>query len=202
MQKHSMPNLPLILASRSPRRKTILKQMGFRFTVVSPAVDDEESHIIISSLSASLQKLAKIKAQSVAINHPQSLVLGADTIVVAEKKILGKPGSAFEAGKMIRLLAGRTHQVYTGVALVNHQTGFSSTRIAKTAVTFRRISDSEITQYLKIAEYRDKAGAYGIQDEAMIFIDSIHGCFYNVMGLPVSATLQLFDDFRYSKGNT
>jgi septum formation protein len=174
--------------------------MGFRFTVVSPSVDDEESHININNLSASLQKLAMIKAGSVAMTHPKSLVLGADTIVVAGKKILGKPKNASEARKMIRLLSGQTHLVYTGVAMVHQQAGFASTRIAKTAVTFRRIAEREISLYLETADYQDKAGAYGIQDRAMIFVDSISGCFYNVMGLPVSATLQLLDDFRHSKG--
>jgi septum formation protein len=200
MRPSSSLNVPLILASRSPRRKTILRQMGFRITVVSPSVDDEEAHIDINNLAVSLQKLAMMKATSVAHIYSGALVLGADTIVVVDKKILGKPRNAGEAGKMIRLLSGRTHQVYTGVALVNQKTGFASTRVAKTAVTFRRITAKEITRYLKTADYQDKAGAYGIQDQAMIFVDSIRGCFYNVMGLPVSATLQLIDDFRESKG--
>jgi septum formation protein len=194
------PDRPLILASQSPRRKSLLAAMGFTFLTVPPALENEESYINVNDLHGSLQQLAYAKAQTVADKEPGSLVLGADTIVVSNRTVLGKPIDRTDAGGMISQLSGNTHQVYTGIALICRDTGFMAAETVVTDVRFRPVTAEEIAAYLDKAEWADKAGAYGIQDEAMIFVDTIFGCFYNVMGLPVGATIRLFERYKKSKG--
>jgi septum formation protein len=194
------PDRPLILASQSPRRRSLLANMGFTFTAVPPEIDNEESYIRAFDVDGSLQQLAFAKAQSVAEKEPGSLVLGADTVVVSHRSILGKPIDRADAEGMMKQLSGSTHQVYTGLALVCRDAGFMAAETMVTDVRFRPIDEDEIAAYLDKAEWSDKAGAYGIQDEAMIFVDTIFGCFYNVMGLPVRATIRLFERYETSKG--
>ena len=186
----------LILASQSPRRKTILAQMALDFTVSHPDVEDENSFLDGADLPGSLQRLEVAKARSIADLQEDALVLGADTVVALDGRILGKPADRVDAFRMIDYLAGRTHEVLTGVALVRKSASFEVSAVARTQVTFRPIPADEIENYLDRAAYRDKAGAYGVQDDAMVFVDSINGCFYNVMGLPVSATIRLFEQYR------
>jgi septum formation protein len=185
------PGRPLILASQSPRRKEILTNMGLKFTIVSPAAIDENAFIDRKDLRASLERLARAKAESVADAHPGALVLGADTVVVKDDHVLGKPANRTEAGTMLELLSGARHQVLTGVALVCRSESFIASVVACTDVFFRTITGEEIDAYLCHGEYRDKAGAYAIQGRAMIFIERIAGCYYNVVGLPVSETISL-----------
>jgi septum formation protein len=194
------PGRPVILASQSPRRKAILAQMGFAFEVIVPPAIDEASLLDARNLSASLQNLAKIKAAGVAGQRPGALVLGADTVVVQGKKILGKPAGPDEARSMLAALAGSRHRVYTGVALVCKDCAFCTTGIACTDVFFRTVSVDEIEAYLAHDEYRDKAGAYAIQGHAMQFIEKINGCYYNVVGLPVSETIRMFAAFIHVQG--
>ena len=186
------PGRPVILASVSPRRKRILAQMGFRFTVEAPGPFDEEAHLDAGNLASSLRRLANIKACSVAALHPQALVLGADTVVVKGKKVFGKPVGREDARAMLRSLSGSRHRVLTGVALVCASAAFSATASAVTDVFFRRLGVDEIEEYLALDEHCDKAGAYAIQGRAMIFVERINGCYYNVVGLPVDATAALF----------
>lgn len=190
---------PLILASQSPRRREILSSMGFCFSVQSPTIDDEESYIVQSDLHQSLMRLAQAKAGSVARSSPNSLVLGGDTVVVVDDQVLGKPDDSRHAFEMLKKLSGRSHQVVSGVCLFCSEIGFCASSIATTNVFFRSINDEHIDFYLKGTEYADKAGAYGIQGKAMIFIDRIEGCFYNVVGLPVSKTIDLFTAYSGRK---
>ena len=191
----------VILASQSPRRKHILSLMGFSFEVATPAVSNEEEYLNAKRIKESLQCLAVAKARTVALQHPDALVLGADTVVVKNNRILGKPKSESDAFEMLRLLSGSTHEVITSVALLCDGQQYRQSTIAKTNVFFRTISENEIEDYVRLGEYRDKAGAYAIQGNAMIFVDRIEGCFYNVVGLPVTAKINLFRNFTVRKDN-
>lgn len=203
-QKHSMsiietPDRPLILASNSPRRQEILRGMGFSFSIATPAIENENEYIDPAHLEESLQTLAVAKAHTVAVQHPASLVLSGDTVVVCNGQVLGKPTSPQDAASMIERLSGITHRVLTAVALVCEEEEFVESCCAATSVTFRPVSDEETRRYLESGDYQDKAGAYAIQGRAMIFVDTIEGCFYNVVGLPVSRTLDLFAAYRHRK---
>jgi septum formation protein len=173
--------------------------MGFTFDVREPEAIDEESFIEGDHLESSLRRLALAKAQSVAVRVPHALVLGADTVVVQGTRVLGKPRSRGEARTMLASLAGREHRVVTGVALVCGEGAFSRTGCATTEVAFRDISFDEIDDYLEGDEYRDKAGAYAIQGRAMVFVGGIKGCYYNVVGLPVSETIRIFTEYIRSQ---
>ncbi len=192
---------PLILASQSPRRKRILTQMGFTFSVVPPSIENENIYIRSDAVMESLQDLACAKAQSVSAQYCSSLILGCDTVVVIDKKVIGKPVTMDDARTMLHFLSGRSHKVYSGVALICADCKFEKTAVASTDVFFRDIPEWEIDEYLTNGEYSDKAGAYAIQGKAMTFIKKIHGCFYNVMGLPLSETIALYQAyFEFLKG--
>ncbi len=183
---------PLILASKSPRRKEILSCMGFSFTVKPPVIHNEESYISVSRIKDSVRELARAKARSVAEQSRHSLVLGSDTVVVIDNRVIGKPLNRNDARDMLQRLSGRVHMVYSGVALICAEINFERAATACSNVFFRTVSSWEINEYLTHDEYTDKAGAYAIQGRAMTFVDKINGCFYNVMGLPVTQTIDLF----------
>ncbi len=193
------PGRTVILASGSPRRKQILSLMGFSFDIIVPTEFNEQSYLDPENLNESLQKLASIKGRPVSETNPGSLVLSADTLVINDSVILGKPSCCEDAFKMLKSLSGKKHQVITGVALLCAEENFCRTTVVSTSVFFRHISDQEIEHYLHFPEYQDKAGSYAIQGKAMIFIDRIDGCFYNVVGLPVSGTISLFNEFIFRK---
>jgi septum formation protein len=177
---------PLILASASPRRKEILEKMGFDFTVLIPDIKDENLFIQSDRIDESIQELAYAKAESIAAQHVSSLVFSSDTVVVLGNKIIGKP----------------VHKVYSSIALICENMHFNQTAVACTNVFFRDVPESEIDDYLTSDEYADKAGAYAIQGSAMTFVNKIDGCFYNVMGLPVSETIAIFKAyFDFLKGS-
>ena len=191
----------LILASKSPRRKEILTNMGLTFTIQPPTIQDEESYIRIERIEDSVRELAQAKARSIAEHAKTSLVLGSDTVVVIDNKVIGKPLHYDDAKEMLQQLSGRAHKVYSGVALVCAEINFERAVTACSDVFFRSISLWEIEEYLTHDEYTDKAGAYAIQGKAMTFIDKINGCFYNVMGLPVTETISLFNAYtKFLKG--
>ncbi|MGE5671881.1 MAG: Maf family protein [Fibrobacterota bacterium] len=192
-------NRRVILASGSPRRKIILEQMGLSITVVKPHAINEQEHINSDDLDGSIQKLASLKASEVAKNNPDALVIGADTIVVRGKRVLGKPTGVDDAREMLRFLSGNVHTVMTGVALRCESLNYTRTIVESTDVYFRDIQECEIDHYLTHDEYVDKAGSYAIQGRAMIFIDKIAGCYYNVVGLPVSCTINLLKAFIVRK---
>jgi septum formation protein len=193
------PARPLLLASGSPRRRELLEKMGYTFTVASGAPINEQSFITTGDLEGSLCQLALAKGAEVAETNPKALVLSADTIVVCENLVQGKPRDRTNARQMLQRLSGKRHRVLTSVALVCREIGFSRATAATTSVFFRDLSNAEIDWYLATEEPYDKAGAYGIQGHAMVFVDKIEGCFYNVVGLPVSCTIDLFKAFDARK---
>lgn len=181
---------PPILASASPRRAEILRAVGWPFEVA--VADIDETPLPNEVPPAYVERLALAKARAVAANHPDRLVLGADTTVVIDNTILGKPEDAEDARRMLRLLSGRRHQVLTGVALV--RTGESpSEKVAHqtTDVVFAAMSDDEIDRYVATGEPMDKAGAYAVQGRAAVFIQEIRGDYWNVVGLPIRLVYEL-----------
>jgi septum formation protein len=180
--------MKLILASSSPRRAEILANAGLPFSVLSSAVD--ESPYPGESPSALVQRLANAKADLVTARAVgPAIVLAADTVVVLDDKILGKPGSVEEARHMLQQLSGRTHSVLTGVALVRLPDGERRQFTESTLVHFRPITDEELSSYLATEEPYDKAGAYAIQGVAGRYIPRLEGCYFNVVGLPLSRVL-------------
>jgi nucleoside triphosphate pyrophosphatase len=173
--------MPLVLASRSPRRQEILQQAGIAFTV--RAADVDEAPLAAEKPEHYVQRLAEVKALAVP-KQPGEIVLGADTTVVIDGEMLGKPIDAPDARRMLRLLAGRRHEVLTGICL-RRDSGLSRDWAA-TAVWFASMSDREIDDYVATGEPLDKAGAYAIQGCASKFITRIDGCYFNVVGLPVA----------------
>lgn len=170
----------IILASASPRRQELLKLTGLPFEVIPSEVDetppDDSPPIAIARL------LAERKADDVAARHPAALVIGADTLVVLDGALLGKPRDAEDARRMLKLLSGRTHQVITGVALRGLATASDA---VSTDVTFRPLTAREVDAYIATGEPMDKAGAYALQGHAALFITGIHGDYANVVGLPL-----------------
>ena len=180
-----MNNPPLILASQSPRRRILLKQIGLRFRVVPS--NAPEIFRNTQSPAENAERVALEKAVSIAEQRRLGLVIGADTIVVIKGKILGKPASARDAKCMLRTLSGKTHTVLTGFALVDASSKKRITGVETTRVTFRRLSANEIDAYVASGSPMDKAGAYGIQDDyGAVFVEKVAGCFYNVVGFPLS----------------
>jgi septum formation protein len=180
--------MKLILASSSPRRAEILANAGLPFSVLSSAVD--ESPYPSEAPAALVQRLANAKADLVSARAVgPAIVVAADTVVVLDDKILGKPGSVEEARQMLQQLSGRTHSVLTGVALVRLPDGERRQFIESTLVHFRPMTDEEVSSYLATEEPYDKAGAYAIQGQAGRYIPRIEGCYFNVVGLPLSRVL-------------
>ena len=175
--------------------------MGLTFSVCPAQGVDEQSYFEKDqTIEDSLHQLAIAKAQSVAIQKPESLVLGSDTVVVFEGVALGKPEDYADAFSTLQRLSGSVHQVYSSIALVSVADDITLSAIAMTDVHFRRISDVEIEEYLSIGSYVDKAGSYAIQDEAMTFVERVNGCYNNIVGLPVVSLIELLQDYHSLKG--
>jgi septum formation protein len=176
---------PIILASRSPRRIHLLHQIGLSFTVQESGVDEHIPDGIAPE--EVVRRLSLEKASRVAERLHDGIVIGADTIVVLDGKILGKPSSKGEAISMLSKLGGKTHTVFTGFAMIDVVSKKSYVDYEKTEVTFRRLSIEEIECYVESGSPMDKAGAYGIQDDyGAVFVERINGCFYTVVGFPLS----------------
>ncbi|GAB6095537.1 Maf family nucleotide pyrophosphatase [Desulfatiferula olefinivorans] len=182
------PKSRLILASRSPRRKYLLKQAGLAFDVIPSTVDENE--ITVTEPDHYVRYLAEIKARDVAENYPSSWVLGADTIVLIDGMILGKPLCRDDARKMLKRLSGRTHVVYTGFCLTCVDRGRLISRTVSTNVRFKDLTDHEIDWYIHTPEPFDKAGAYAIQGLGTFLVKSIDGSYTNVVGLPVCEVIE------------
>jgi len=175
----------IILASSSPRRKMLLTQAGFSFDVIVSNVVEQIDHPACAP-EAIAEDLALQKAAAVAANIREALILGADTIVVEGTEILGKPEHAADAAQMLRRLSGKAHRVITGVALVStYSPPRTMVRHASTSVKFASLSEAAIAAYVASGEPLDKAGAYGIQGQGALFVEWIHGCYNNVVGLPL-----------------
>jgi septum formation protein len=178
-----VPNDVLVLASASPRRAELLRAAGIPFEAM-PADVDERQHEG-EEPDTYVCRLATEKAARVAVTHPGRPVLGADTTVVVDGEVLGKPHDAAEAASMLGRLSGRSHQVLTGVCLIDAGGG-AETALATTTVEFRPLTPAEIDSYVASGEPMDKAGAYAIQGLAGAFVTRIHGAYDNVVGLPVT----------------
>ena len=174
--------MALILASKSPRRQELLKFITEDFTVQVSNVDESVSGTLTAE--ETVLQLATIKGEAVYSQHPSDTVISADTIVVLDGRILGKPHSEEEAVEMLSALSGRTHTVFTGVYITDGNKSISFAE--KTQVMFNELSSEDIDKYIKSGEPFDKAGAYGIQGKGSVMIEKINGDYYNVMGLPVS----------------
>jgi septum formation protein len=178
--------MKLLLASKSPRRSELLRKAGFEFEVIPSGVDEGEP----SSGEPPEQyarRVARTKALHSAVRAPSgSLVLGADTIVAIGGLILGKPSGPFDATRMLRMLSGQTHEVITAICLVRAPDQILAVKHEVSFVTFCELSDDEIRSYIASREPFDKAGAYAIQGLASKFVIHISGCYFNVVGLPVS----------------
>jgi len=172
----------LILASKSPRRSEILRMLGFEFQVCpSNALENADFSV---GIDAGVMELALTKARAVAKDYLRDVVLGADTLVALDGRILGQPKNREQAAQMLRLLSGKTHTVYTGAAILgqSRETVFCH----QASVCFFELSDREIDGYIDTGEPMDKAGAYGIQGRGCTLVREIHGDFYTVMGLPAA----------------
>ncbi|MFA0888589.1 MAG: nucleoside triphosphate pyrophosphatase [Synergistales bacterium] len=181
----------LVLASISPRRKSLLTALGWKFHVVDPAVGETNGD---GELPKDLcRRLAMEKARAVSLKYPGELVIGADTIVALEGEPLGKPKDEKEALKMIRSLSGRCHDVMTGIAVCQKDRCLVDVEV--TRVKFRPLSSCEIGAYVSTGEGRDKAGAYAIQGKGALLVSEIQGCYFNVVGLPLYRLSLLIDRF-------
>ena len=177
-----LPASVLVLASASPRRADLLREAGILFRVAPAHID--EAVRVGESPEAYVERLAREKAEAVHTASPGAFVLGADTTVVVDDTILGKPVDRAEAARMLELLAGRSHRVLTGVALLG-PADFTRAAVVSTNVTFSRLSDADIAWYVGTGEPLDKAGGYAIQGGASRFVERIDGSFSNVVGLPM-----------------
>jgi septum formation protein len=174
----------IILASSSPRRQMLLKQIGVPFRIILP--DCEEKTSMQDNFSESVVYNANLKAESVLHLCGGMAALGADTVVEFNNRQLGKPSTSEEAYEMLRNLSGKSHFVHTGITLIDPTNGLKYQDHDVTRVFFRELPDSEIEDYVNSGEPMDKAGAYGIQERGALFVRRVEGCFFNVMGLPVS----------------
>jgi len=184
----------VILASRSVRRRMILKNAGIEHLVKPSDVEIVEEIDYAIPIEEAVIKLAQRKAMYVFASRPESIVIGADTIVVVGEHVLGKPLDEADATRMLRLISGKTHTVYTGVFIVSSERTASFT--AKTEVEFQDLSDEEIEYYVNTGEVFDKAGGYAIQGFASRYIKGIKGDYYNVMGLPVCQLYHILKTFK------
>jgi septum formation protein len=187
----------LVLASASPRRRELLTNAGFDFEVVPSEV--EEPGYSVGPPAAFAEQVAKLKAETVARSFAptyKAVVLGADTVVVINNALLGKPRSPNEARQMLEKLSGRVHEVISGVALLDSVSRRSVSAHEITRVHFRALTPEEIAEYVSSDEPLDKAGAYAIQGRASRFVTRIEGCYFNVMGLPVALVDRLLRQWK------
>lgn len=182
-----MSDVQVVLASSSPRRTELLTMIGIPHSV-RPA-DIDESYRPGEEPSAYAERLAREKGRVVAADYPEALVIAADTIVVVDDQVLGKPRDEADAARMLRLLSGRTHTVLTAVALSRH--GRMESGVERVAVTFRELSDEDIAAYIATVEPMDKAGSYGIQGFGATLVERIDGDFFAVMGLALARLVAL-----------
>lgn len=195
--------MKLILASASPRRAEVLRDAGFEFEVQPPKVD--ESRLPNEAVEAYVLRVATAKADAIAqanlSNGTPAIVIAADTVVLVGREILPKPKDAEDARRMLRLLSASTHEVVTGLFVIRAYDGISFTHVERTRVEFNRLSETDIDSYLQTKEPFDKAGAYGIQGIGGRFVRRIDGCYFNVMGLPLSRLWEILRQMRWDDLN-
>ena len=170
----------IILASQSPRRRELMGHLHLPFTV--QVADIDETMDPGKNVAAEVARVSRVKAEAI-VCEKEDIVIAADTIVVCDNAVLGKPRDEEDAFRMLKLLSGRSHQVMTGLTVKRGKQSICCTEI--TDIRFRTLSDQEIRDYIATKDPMDKAGSYGIQSGAAIFVEGIHGDYYNVVGLPV-----------------
>lgn len=191
-------SIPLVLASGSPRRRDVLRQLRLEHTI--RVADIDETYLPDETPEAHVERLARAKAEAVASEVPGSLVIGGDTIVLDDGRVLGKPRDGDEAVEMLLSLAGRTHSVLSGLALVGP--GGTVSAVDTTEVRFRDLSRAEARRYVETGEPLDKAGAYGIQGLGAALVEGLDGDYYSVVGFPVGTFIELLAraGWRYTFG--
>ncbi|MEA3501115.1 MAG: Maf family protein [Candidatus Marinimicrobia bacterium] len=195
MIKKSKINFNIILASKSPRRIEILNQLGLNFQTI-PSNFDEKTLTIKDPIE--FAKIASLKkAKTIADKYNNSLVIGADTIVVLNNKIIGKPNSKKDAIEILQKLSNNTHEVITGFSMVKLDENIEIVDHEITKVTFRKLDKDEIVEYINEYKPYDKAGAYGIQDMKAVLVKKIDGCYFNVLGFPISKFYEKFINLQY-----
>ena len=187
---------PILLASQSPRRAGLLREAGIAFETIGPKYEEPPVHGWRFSPPEYAEAVSYFKARSVAADHPERLILAADTVVALGSELFGKPADRDDAGRILSTLGGTTHCVVTGVTLLEPATGRRMIRHAVTQVTMRRMSDEEREAYLNGGDWQGKAGAYGIQDQGDAFVERTEGSFTNVVGLPVELLGEMLAEFE------
>jgi len=195
----------LVLASASPRRAELLRQVGWSFAIWPADAEDETRGVVpvspapggpgwtLDAVRARARQAALEKAQPVAAAQPDAVVIAADTVVVVDGVVLGKPASTDDAKAMLRRLSGRAHHVTTGVVVAQGRRGIVLAEDETTVVHFRRLSPDEIHRYVATGEPMDKAGAYGIQGRAALFVERVEGDYFAVVGLPLARLARMLD---------
>ena len=181
----------IILASKSPRRKKILEQVGLNFEVM--VSDFDETKIKFKTPQEMVEKLSLAKAKLIAKKNPGAIIIGADTTVIFKKEIIGKPKSKADAFRILRLLSGNTHEIVTGFTVIKGSKSITKHVISK--VKFKKLSNAEIKAYVATGEPMDKAGGYGIQEKGGLFMENITGDYFNVVGLPIFALTEVLKEF-------
>ena len=191
MNQNAEQNFRLILASGSPRRRELLTQMGYRFEIIVPDVDEDVSGHARDVVGI----LSRRKAEAVAKEQDHGIVIASDTLVSLNGQALGKPHDEGDAHRMLRMLSDNTHEVFTGVTIIDAASGKNETQVVRTGVIFRELSDEEIYAYIATGEPMDKAGAYAIQGGAHGFVEGFEGSYENVIGFPVDEIREMLKNF-------
>jgi septum formation protein len=186
---------PIVLASKSPRRREILEKLGIPYVVHGIEID--ERSVKKRSINSLVIDTARRKVEAAVSCFSNGLIVGVDTVVCFQNRILGKPKGNEEARKFLRLLNGNRHEVFSGITIKDAARGTGYSTVSKTSVFFHKLTDEEITKYIESGEWFDKAGGYAIQGTAALFVEWITGSYYNVMGLPVEKLYELLKRFCY-----
>ena len=192
MQTDAKQDFRLILASGSPRRRALLTKMGYTFEIIKPDVDEH----VEGPARDVVRVLSQRKAEAAARDVHSGVIIASDTLVSLDGAALGKPEDETDARRMLHMLSGRTHEVFTGVTIIDTDHNRAQTRVVRTGVQFRNLTDAEIDQYISTGEPMDKAGAYAIQGGAGAFVEACDGSSENVIGFPVDDIQAMLDGIR------
>jgi septum formation protein len=191
-------SMRIVLASQSPRRIELLKRIIPEFEVKVSNIQEDNNRVTVPWKL--VEELSYQKAENIALQVPDGIIIGADSVVVLHNKILGKPKDENDAYNMLNLLSDKVHQVYTGFTIIKKPQHIFISDHAVTHVKFRKLESWEIKQYIESGQPLDKAGSYGIQDDAAVFVESINGCYYNVVGLPITKLFLALKNFLRGEG--